>query len=143
MVQKNYASINGAVGASAFSATPTKNAVNPINNVNATTIRINATIHTPTALTVLLKSKACRTAIVIAASCKITTNGSTKLPITGNTFNTTSSPGAYANPKVLISSPVFDSVSGSGRIRHRSDQPASRRGCDPGGRAVLRAGVPW
>ena len=65
---KIYVSINGAVGAIAFSAIPRKNQVDPIKTVNERTIRINATIQTPTALTVLLKSKACLTAIVIAES---------------------------------------------------------------------------
>ena len=82
------------MGATAFSATPTKNAVNPINKVKATIIKINATIQTPTALTVLLKSRACLTAIVIAASCKIVTTGSMKELVIGKILKTTSNPGA-------------------------------------------------
>ena len=68
MFQNIYVSIKGAVGAIAFSAIPRKNQVDPMKRVNATIISRNATIQTPTALTVLLKSKACLTAIVIAAS---------------------------------------------------------------------------
>ena len=65
-----------------------------INRVNAISITINATIHTPTALTVELKSNACRTATVIAANCNIKTKGSTKNPTIGTNLNMTSKPGA-------------------------------------------------
>ena len=88
-----------------------------MNNVNVITITINATIQTPTALTVELKSSACLTATVIVAICNntIIVSINNKL-IIGKSFNIIRIPGAYAKPNVRNNSPVFDSVSGSGSI---------------------------